>query len=227
MKHKILRIFATVLLASVALSVCQVLIHKWVPVWRTPLMVIRKAENKNDESYRTKQKWVSIDRISPNMVQAVIAGEDNLFCEHKGFDYQSIRSAIDEKNRGKRLRGASTISQQTAKNVFTSGRKSWVRKGIETWYTFLIERLWGKKRIMEVYLNVAEMGKGIFGIEAASGQYFNKKAAALTLEESALIAACLPNPLIMHPDKPSSYVRKRQRTLISLSQKLERPDWDK
>ena len=142
---------------------------KWIPVWWTPLMAVRSIEYRNDKTFRTHKTWVSYGHISPELAKAVIASEDNLFDSHNGFDWKQINKAIeDHEQKGKRLRGASTISQQTAKNVFLLPSRSFVRKGLEAYFTVLIEVIWGKRRIMEVYLNVAEMGKGIYGAGAAA-----------------------------------------------------------
>ena len=169
----------------VVLSLLWVLALKWVPVWVTPLMIQRTVENWNDKTFKTHKTWVSYDRISPELAKAVIASEDNLFDSHNGFDWKSINKAInDHEKRGKRLRGASTISQQTAKNVFLLPSRSYVRKGLEAYFTVLIEFMWGKERIMEVYLNVAEMGRGIYGAEAAATQLFGKRASKLSRRES-------------------------------------------
>ena len=145
--------------------------------------------------YGLKRDYVSMDRISPYAKLAVIASEDQLFPDHEGFDFKSIKKAMayNERKPG-RVRGASTISQQVAKNVFLWQGRSWVRKGLEAYFTFMIELVWGKKRILDMYLNVAEMGRGVFGIEAAAKKHFNKPAAKLTRQEAAMIASCLPNP---------------------------------
>lgn len=214
-----------VILGFVVLSVLWVLVLKVVPVYYTPLMLKRSIENAGDKSFHTRHKWVPLDKISGNMGKAVISSEDNLFVQHNGFDIKAIHTAIDEHKRGRKLRGASTISQQTAKNVFTFGSDTWFRKGVEVYFTFLIEKIWGKKRIMEVYLNVIECGKGIYGVEAASRQFFGKPAEKLTRSEACLIAVCLPNPLKMHPDRPSAYVLRRQAAILSLSYKVGYPDW--
>ena len=219
------RILILTPLTLIALSVLQVLVLKWAPVYVTPIMVKRSIENRHNEKYAIHHTWVSLDRISSSLPKVVIASEDNLFNEHHGFDINSIREAKKERDSGRRKRGASTISQQTAKNLFTFGSRTWFRKGVETYYTFLIETFWSKERIMEVYLNVAEMGTGIFGAEAAAEIYFHKNAVKLTRPESALIAVCLPNPHKMHPDRPSAYVLKRQRAIIELSRKLAYPAW--
>ena len=199
---------------------------KWIPVWWTPLMAVRSIEYRNDKTFRTHKTWVSYDNISPELAKAVIASEDNLFDSHNGFDWKQINKAIeDHEQKGKRLRGASTISQQTAKNVFLLPSRSFVRKGLEAYFTVLIEVIWGKRRIMEVYLNVAEMGKGIYGAEAAAEQLFHKKASKLTRRESCLIAACLPNPLKRNAARPSSYILNRAVTIERLESKLEYPGW--
>ena len=199
---------------------------KWIPVWWTPLMAVRSIEYRNDKTFRTHKTWVSYNHISPELAKAVIASEDNLFDSHNGFDWKQINKAIeDHEQKGRRLRGASTISQQTAKNVFLLPSRSFVRKGLEAYFTVLIEVIWGKRRIMEVYLNVAEMGKGIYGAEAAAGQLFHKKASKLTRRESCLIAACLPNPLKRNAARPSSYILNRAVTIERLESKLEYPGW--
>lgn len=213
-------------LIFIALSILWVLILKWVPVWVTPLMISRSIEYRNDDSFHTQKKWRSYDNISPELAKAVIASEDNLFAEHNGFDWKEMRKAIDEhKNKGKRLRGASTISQQTAKNVFLFPSRSFVRKGVEAYFTVLIELFWSKERILEVYLNVAEMGKGIYGAEAAAQEIFDKSAAGLTRREGSLIAACLPNPIQRQAGKPSAYVSRRAGQIRALIPKIAYPEW--
>ena len=156
---------------------------------------------------------------------AVIASEDNRFASHHGFDFVEIKKAVREAENGGRHRGASTISQQTAKNVFLWPSSSWVRKGFEAYFTVLIEFLWSKERIMEVYLNVAEMGKGIFGVEAAAEHHFGTSAAKLTRRQSCLIAACLPNPQKRNAGKPSSYISRRASDIAALESKIGYPDW--
>ena len=218
-------LFLKLPLTLILLSVLFVLVLKWVPVWVTPLMIKRSIEYRDDSKYETRMTWVSLSDISNNMVKAVIASEDNLFPTHNGFDTTAIKQALKEHERGKRLRGASTISQQTAKNVFTFGSHTWFRKGLELYYTFLIEKIWGKERIMEVYLNVAEMGPGIFGVEAAAQKYYKKSAAKLTLSQAARITACLPNPLKRSPLRQTSYMSRREGQIIDLTHKLAWPDW--
>ena len=213
-------------LAFIAITVLWVLILKWVPVLVTPLMVSRSIEYRSDDDFRTHKKWRSYEKISPELAKAVIASEDNLFAEHNGFDWKEMRKAIDEhKKKGKKLRGASTISQQTAKNVFLFPTRSFVRKAFEAYFTVLIEWIWGKERILEVYLNVAEMGKGIYGAEAAAQEIFGKSASELTRRESSLIAACLPNPIDRHAGKPSQYVSKRAGQIRTLIPKIAYPEW--
>lgn len=213
-------------LAFVVVTVLWVLMLKWVPVWVTPLMVSRSIEYRNDDTFRTQKKWRRYERISPEMAKAVIASEDNLFAEHNGFDWKEMRKAIDDhKKKGKKLRGASTISQQTAKNVFLFPSRSFVRKAFEAYFTLLIEWIWGKERILEVYLNVAEMGKGVYGAEAAARAFFGKNASELTRREASLIIACLPNPIDRHADKPSQYVSKRAGQIRSLIPKIAYPEW--
>lgn len=213
-------------LAFVAVTVLWVLMLKWVPVWVTPLMVSRCIEYRNDDTFRTQKKWRRYERISPEMAKAVIASEDNLFAEHNGFDWKEMRKAInDHKTKGKKLRGASTISQQTAKNVFLFPSRSFVRKAFEAYFTLLIEWIWGKERILEVYLNVAEMGKGVYGAEAAARAFFGKNASELTRREASLITACLPNPIDRHADRPSQYVSKRAGQIRSLIPKIAYPEW--
>ena len=213
-------------LAFVAVTVLWVLMLKWVPVWVTPLMVSRSIEYRNDDTFRTQKKWRRYEKISPEMAKAVIASEDNLFAKHNGFDWKEMKKAIeDHMNKGKRLRGASTISQQTAKNVFLLPSTSFIRKIFEAYFTLLIEWIWGKERILEVYLNVAEMGKGVYGAEAAARAFFGKNASELTRREASLITACLPNPIDRHADRPSQYVSKRAGQIRSLIPKIAYPEW--
>lgn len=192
------------------LTVGWVFLYRFVNPPVTPLMVMKYF----GDGKPIKKEWKNYDEISGNMKLAVIAAEDQTYPLHGGFDVNSIIGAIEDKNRGKRLRGASTISQQTAKNVFLWPSRTWTRKGAETYFTFLIEKLWGKKRILEVYLNVMETGPGIYGAEKASEIYFGKPAKNLTRAEAALIAAVLPNPERMSPGRPSEYVRERQAWIM-------------
>lgn len=195
----------TVLLI-IAATLVWVVLYKYVNPPLTPLMVIGYF----GEAKTIKKEWSDYKNISNYMKLAVIAAEDQKFPMHEGFDIESIKDAIDEKMSGDRLRGASTISQQTAKNVFLWPSRTWMRKAAEAYFTFLIEKIWSKKRILEVYLNVIETGKGVYGVGKAGEIYFGKSAGNLTKEESALIAAILPNPVRMSAVKPSRYVRERQ-----------------
>ncbi len=199
-------------------SILIVVLYKWMPVYYTPLMFIRSSEQ---AAPPRKHQWVPIEKISQAMPLAVVASEDNLFMTHHGFDREQIRKAMDEAEKGRRRRGASTISQQTAKNVFLWPGKTYFRKGLEAYFTVLIELIWGKERIMEVYLNSIEMGKGIYGVEAASKAYFSKSAIELTRGEAALIAASLPNPRKRNPGSPSGYMLQRQSEILSLMRKVE------
>ena len=213
-------------LAFVAVAVLWVLMLKWVPVWVTPLMISRSIEYRNDEDFHTRKKWRRYENICPEMAKAVIASEDNRFAEHNGFDWKEMKKAIeDHKKKGKKLRGASTISQQTAKNVFLFPSRTFIRKAFEAYFTVLIEVIWGKERILEVYLNVAETGKGIYGVEAAAQEFFGKSAAQLDRREASLITACLPNPIERHADKPSQYVNKRAGQIRTLIPKIAYPEW--
>lgn len=195
-------------LAFILLSILWVLFYKYTNVSITPLMVIRKLQSKNE--YVIKQEWVPLSKISKALQLAVICSEDQRFISHHGFDKKAIEKAMAEHKLGKRLRGASTISQQTAKNVFLWPQRSWIRKGLETYFTFLIETFWSKKRILEVYLNSIEMGNGIYGAEAAAKFWFNTSASALHKDEATAIAAILPNPIRFLANPPSSYIQKRK-----------------
>ncbi len=218
MFKKIWKIFLKIVLWYFILSISTVIIYRFAPPPVTPLMMLRCMEQSADKNRKVKlfKKWQPLHRISPSLPLAVITAEDQKFEDHFGFDLEAIEKAqqFNERHRGKKVKGASTISQQTAKNVFLWSSRSWIRKGFEVYFTFLIEIFWSKERIMEVYLNVIEMGDGIYGAEAASLTYFNKPASKLSNSESALIAACLPNPLKWSPAKPTSYIRKKQRWIL-------------
>ena len=213
--------------AFIAITVLWVLVLKWCPVLVTPLMVKRSIEFRNDKSFNTVYKWVPYEDVTPEMAKAVIAAEDNLFDKHDGFDRKAIRQAREEVRSGKRdrMRGASTISQQTAKNVFLIPSRSYIRKGLEAYFTVLIEKIWGKERILEVYLNVIEMGKGIYGVQSAAEYHFGTDAKSLTRRQCCLVTACLPNPLKRNAGKPSSYVNSRAGQIAALEPKLSYPDW--
>lgn len=202
-------------------SILLVVAYKFIPVYYTPLMLTRLYDQyKEGKPRKLEHTWVPLSQIAQPLVQAVVASEDNLFLDHNGFDIEQIQKALDEAEEGKRVRGASTISQQTAKNVFLLPAKSYFRKGIEAYFTLLIEWIWGKERIMEVYLNSVEMGDGIYGAEAVANAHFGKQAYELSREEAALIAASLPNPRKFNSGKPSPYMLKRQGQILSLMGKL-------
>lgn len=171
-------------------------------------------------AYAVRHRWVDWQQISPQLKVAVIASEDQTFAAHSGFDFKQINKALDDRERGRRVRGASTISQQVAKNLFLWPAQSWLRKGLEAYFTLLIEALWPKQRILEVYLNSAEFGKGVFGVGAASDAYFRKSPAQLTAYDSALLAAVLPNPKRMRVNAPSRYVRSRQQWIMAQMRSL-------
>jgi monofunctional biosynthetic peptidoglycan transglycosylase len=198
-----------------------IIVLKWVD----PPITITQFSNWA-EGHGLQRDYIGFDEMSPNIKLAVMASEDQLFPDHNGFDVESIKKAWKEKNKKrKRVRGASTISQQVAKNVFLWQGRSWIRKGLEVYFTFMIELIWGKERILEVYLNVAEMGKGIFGVEAASKNYFKKSAKKLTRSEAAMIAACLPNPKRFQVQPPSPYITKRYPQIMVQMNNIE-PDED-
>lgn len=193
------------------LSLCFVLLFRFFPVYVTPLMVIRAGEQLvTGKKLQLQHTWVSIEAISKNLSLAVICSEDQNFMDHFGFDFKAIERSLDAAEKGtKRLRGASTISQQTAKNVFLWPGRSWVRKGLEVYFTVLIEIAWSKERILEVYLNSIEMGNGIYGAEAAAQYYFKKNAKNLSKTQAAALAAVLPNPREYRAHPPSPYIRSR------------------
>jgi len=223
-----MRWIRNIFLALFVLSLFFVLLYKYVPVYFTPLMVTRSMEQlTKNKKIRIAHRWIPLSEISPNLIQAVVASEDNLFLVHSGFDFDQIEIARDEAAKGRRLRGASTISQQTAKNVFLFPARSWFRKGLETYFTVLIEFVWGKERIMEVYLNSIEMGDGIFGAQAVAKSHFNTTANKLTVPEAALIAASLPNPREFNSAKPSAYLLKRQAKIELLMTQIMSIDFDK
>lgn len=202
-------------------SLLAVVAYKFIPVYYTPLMFIRVYEQFQDgKTMKLDHTWVPLSKISQSLVQAVVASEDNLYLDHNGFDIEQIQKARTEAEKGKRVRGASSISQQTAKNVFLWPGKTYIRKGIEAYFTLLIEWIWGKERIMEVYLNSIEMGDGIYGAEAVAEAHFHEHAYQLSKSQAALIAATLPNPRKFNSAKPSPYMLKRQTKILSLMGKL-------
>jgi monofunctional biosynthetic peptidoglycan transglycosylase len=205
-------------LAAVLLSVLSVLLLRYVNPWTSAFMVDARIASWFDDDprpWRLQHAWRDYSQISAQLPLAVVASEDQRFPDHRGFDIKQIRKAMDEAQRGRRARGASTISQQVAKNLFLWNGRSWVRKGLEAWFTVLIETLWPKQRILEIYLNSAEFGRGIYGAEAAAQAFFGKNASRLTRDEAARLAAVLPNPVRMRADRPSRYVLRRQREIAA------------
>ena len=212
MIKKLFRFFFKTLLWFLGITFLWVLLYKYMPVYYTPLMALRAYEAEGD--FETKHSWVPIAEISTELQLAVICAEDQKFTKHNGFDVKSIEKAYKSNKKGEKLRGASSISQQTAKNVFLWPNRSWLRKGLETYFTFLIELVWDKERILEVYLNSIEMGDGIYGAEAASKFWFNKSAKNLQKYQAAAIAAILPNPRIYQANPPSNYIQKRKEWIV-------------
>ena len=206
-----------IVVAFFASTILSVVALRWVPVWFTPLMFIRLAQQSAaDQPMTLHHHWVPLDEISPSLPVAVIASEDARFMEHNGFDYKAIEQAAirNMKHPEKVKHGASTISQQTAKNVFLWPGRSWIRKGLEVYFTVLIEFMWSKERIMEVYLNSIEMGNGIYGASAVAEYHFHTTADQLSRQQCALIAVSLPNPRRMNSANPSSYMRRRQQRIL-------------
>lgn len=207
------RILYWVLALFFGTTILAVVVLRFIPVWITPLMVIRCCQQVSEgKDLRMVHHWVPLNKISPSLPVAVIASEDANFLRHHGFDYKAIEHAAERnrKHPDKRKLGASTISQQTAKNVFLWPGRSWVRKGFEVYFTTLIELLWSKQRIMEVYLNSIEMGDGIYGADAVAMEHFHTDALNLTRSQCALIAVTLPNPRRFSSKNPSAYMLKRQ-----------------
>lgn len=206
----------TLVLGFLALTVLPVLALRWIDPWTSAFMVRARVQALLEGEWRVpnRYEWVALERISRHAAVAVIAAEDQHFPFHLGFDVQSIREAVRHNSRGRGIRGASTISQQVAKNLFLWPGRSYLRKGLEAWFTVLIELTWPKERILEVYLNVAQFGHGVYGVEAAAQRFFHRPAARLNREQSALLAAVLPNPRRFRVDRPSRYVTSRQQWIL-------------
>ena len=204
-------------MAFFASTILAVVWYKFMPVWLTPLMVSRCVEQVGEGHFPTlHHSWISLDEMPQDMPVAVMASEDQRFLMHHGFDFEAIQTAVKRnKAAGRNKYGASTISQQTAKNVFLWQGRSWLRKGLEMYFTVLIEFVWGKERIMEVYLNSIEMGDGIYGVKAVAHENFNKEPEELSRRDCALIAATLPNPHRFSSKEPSAYMKKRQRQILT------------
>jgi monofunctional biosynthetic peptidoglycan transglycosylase len=218
---KCLQFLKWIVIGFFALSIFSVIFFRFVPPPFTPLMIIRYFENdKHIGRHAIEKKWVSIEKISPNMIQAVVAAEDNNFVQHWGVDFDAIKKAQKINKYSKRLHGGSTITQQTAKNLFLWPSRSYIRKGFELYFTMLIEVFWSKERIMEVYLNIIETGKGVYGVETASRIYYKKSAAKLTRAEAAMLTTIIPNPRKRNPANPSQYMFYYQSRVLNLMDKI-------
>jgi monofunctional biosynthetic peptidoglycan transglycosylase len=214
LKHY-LKFFTRLLMYAIACSILIVAIFRFAPVPLTPLMVIKSTASLfSDKRVGIEKKWVPIEEISKPMQLSVIKAEDDKFYQHWGFDFDAIEKAMKYNKTHKKQKGASTISQQTAKNVFLWPSRNWIRKGMEVYFTVLIELMWSKERILEVYLNVIELGSGVYGVEAAANKFFHKKAKQLSAAQAALLASVLPNPIKFRVDRPSAYVLKRQGKIM-------------
>lgn len=213
LKYLLKYLFSAVII-FICLSALIVFIFRWIDPPTTAFIQAKSTPgifaSLNDYQY----EWKGIYKVSPYFPLAVIAAEDQIFFEHNGFDFEQIQKALNEIERGKRFRGASTISQQTAKNLFLWEDQSFIRKGFEAYFTVLIELLWSKKRILEVYINICELGKDIYGIETASQKYFNKSSERITQGEAALIATVLSRPLVRNPVQPSQYMLNRRESIL-------------
>ena len=219
---KVTRWLRNILIFFFTSTILSVVILKYIPVYVTPLMLIRAVEQlSRGESPEINHHWVPLEEIDHDLPQAVMASEDNLFLKHKGFDLEQIQKAQIEAMEGKRQRGASTISQQTARNVFLWQHRSWLRKGLEAYFTFLIENIWGKERIMEVYLNSIEMGNGIYGADAVARINFNTTPDKLSREQCAYIAVSLPNPLQRDSAHPTAKMRKMHNTILKRMNQID------
>jgi monofunctional biosynthetic peptidoglycan transglycosylase len=218
----LLKGFAVLLLACLVVTALPVLMLRWFHPTTSALMVEARvaAWRAGVRGYHTEFRWASLEEISPQAAIAVIASEDQQFPFHGGFDFDSIREAVRASERGKRLRGASTISQQVAKNLFLWSGHSFVRKGLEAWFTVLIETLWPKERILEMYLNIAQFGDRIYGVQAAAQHFWHKSARSLDSSDAALLAAVLPNPHLLRVDRPSRYVIARREWILGQMREL-------
>ena len=226
MFKKITRILFKILIWFVGISLFLVVIFKFVPVPFTPLMVSRAVENKlAGKEMFCNHEWVPIENISKNLQKAVIASEDGTFLIHHGFDFTAMQKALKNNQKGRKIKGGSTISQQTAKNVFLWQGRSYIRKGFEAYFTVLIELIWGKEKIMEVYLNSIEMGDGIYGAQAASKYWYRKDASNLSAREAAGIAAILPNPRKYKASNSTVYINKRKDKIVRVMRYIGKLDY--
>lgn len=208
MARRLARIFGLLAIVLLLAPILLILLYRIVPPPLTPLMLVRQIEGEGLE-----KRWASFDEIAPALRRAVIASEDARFCQHHGFDWDAIEDAWDDYQSGERVRGGSTITQQTAKNLLLWPGRDWIRKVVETYPTMLLELLWPKQRILETYLNIAEWGPGLYGAEAGAQRYFGKPTKALSAREAALMAAVLPNPRRWSPAKPTAYIERRAATI--------------
>jgi monofunctional biosynthetic peptidoglycan transglycosylase len=217
-KKRLRRIIAVLLIITVGFvtsSAGLTIFFRFVAPPASALMLERQIDSwRSGQKYSSQHEWVGFNRIAPPMASAVIASEDQNFLHHYGFDWGAIERAYDHDENSNRLRGASTLTQQTAKNLFLWPGRTWVRKALEAYFTLLLETFWGKRRILETYLNIAEFGDGVYGVEAAAQLYFHKSAARLTSEDAAILAAVLPNPHRLRANAPSAYVRERQHWIL-------------
>lgn len=220
-----LRRFVLVGLLLFVLSVVPVLVLRFVDPSTSAFMLAREWQARGDDRFELRHRWVDFDQISAQLPVALVAGEDQKFPKHHGFDVAAIRGVLEQREAGEAARGASTISQQVAKNLFLWSGRSWLRKGLEAYYTALIEFSWPKRRILEVYVNIVEFGDGVYGAEAAAQRYFDKSAAQLDASDSALLAAVLPNPKRLRAEAPSAYVLRRQRWVARQVRQLGGPDY--
>ena len=220
--RRLLRWLGALVLGWLALTVLAVLLLRWLNPLSSAVMVEARlhAWAAQERGYHTDFQWASLEQISPHAALAVIASEDQLFPFHAGFDFHSIRDAVRASEQGRKLRGASTISQQVAKNLYLWSGHSFVRKALEAYFTVLIEALWPKERILEMYLNIAQFGDGVYGVQAAAERFWHKPALALSSSESALLAAVLPNPLRLHAERPSRYVWQRHDWILGQMREL-------
>lgn len=225
--RRLLRSLAILLLAWVALSWLMILVLRFVPPWTSAVMLERQVGTwtHGQRDFHLRQHWVSWEKISASVPLAMVAAEDQKFPYHHGFDFDSIQNALDAADDGKRLRGASTISQQTAKNLFLWNGRSFVRKGLEAYFTVLIELTWPKQRILEVYMNIAEFGDGVYGVGAASEAYFHTTPDRLSAAQAARLAAVLPSPRRLHVDRPSAYVLRRAHWIQQQMNQLGGPTY--
>lgn len=213
---RVLRFITGLLLAIVLASLLPVLAFRWLTPPTSAVILQRSLTEDRQQNWQ----WTDIENISPHVALAVVAAEDQKFPQHRGFDLQAIQAAIEHNSRGERVRGASTLTQQVARNLFLWQGRSYLRKGLEAWFTLLLELCWPKQRILEVYLNIAETGPQTFGMEAAAWRYFSRPASRLTREQAALLAAILPNPRRLQAQSPSPYVLERRKHILQQMQQL-------